>query len=67
MGINLTNALELSYNAEMQRLYSIVLMGNSLVVQNQVTRPVSSTSLISDKFVCSWSPMAIYFPTLYAV
>ena len=65
MGIDLANALELSYDAGNRRLFSIAPIDNSLVVQHQVLLPASSTSIISAKFTGQWEDTATYVATIY--
>ena len=65
MGINLANALELSYDAGTQRLFSIAPIDNSLVAQRRVLLPASSTTIFPAKFMGQWDETATYMATIY--
>ena len=63
MGIDLANALEVSYDAGTQ--FSIAPIDNSLVVQRRVLLPASSTTIIQAKFTGHWNKTATYVATIY--
>ena len=65
MGINLANALELSYDACTQQLFSIAPIDNSLVTHRGVLLPALSTSLVSAKFTGEWEEQVTYVAILY--
>ena len=65
MGIDLANALELSYDAGTRRLFSIAPIDNSLVAQRRVLLPASSTTVIPAKYTGHWDDTATYVTTIY--
>ena len=65
MGIDLANALELSYDAGTRRLFSIAPIDNSLVVHRRVLLPASSTTVLPAKFNGDWDNTATYVATIY--
>ena len=65
MGIDLANALELSYDAGTRRLFSIAPIDNSLVAQHRVLLSSSSTTFIPAKFMGQWDETDTYVATIY--
>ena len=65
MGINLANALELSYDAGTRRLFSTVPIDNSWVTHQRVLLPASMTTIIPAKFKGQWDEMATHVATFY--
>ena len=65
MGINLANALELSYDAGTRRLFSTVPIDNSWVTHQRVLLPASLTTIIPAKFKGQWDEMATHVATFY--
>ena len=65
MSIRLANQLQLTYDANSQRIWAIAPIQNSLVVHHRILLPAQSTGIISTKFQGSWDPKATYVATLH--
>ena len=58
MSIKLANQLQLSYDANSQRIWAIAPIQNSLVVHHPILLPAQSTAIISTKFQGTWDTNA---------
>ena len=65
MSIGLANQLEISYNANTQKLCTIAPVHNSLVLHQQTLILAQSAAVITTKFNGTWHPEATYVATLH--